>query len=66
MNDEKENDIPGQDPGSGSGGNGDDENGNEGGGGNRPRGTRTSEETTGVNPEDEEPIDPASPPMPPA
>lgn len=67
MIDEKENDIPAQDSGSGSGSDGDDgDKGNGGGGGNRPSGTRTSEGATGINSEDEESIDPASPSMPPA
>ncbi len=33
---------------------------------NRPSGTRTAEDSTGVNPEAEEPIDPEMPSMPPA
>jgi len=33
---------------------------------NRPSGTHTAEDSTGINPEAEEPIDPESPPMSPA
>jgi hypothetical protein len=32
----------------------------------RPTSTRTARDSTGINPEDEDPIDPAMPPMPPA
>ena len=43
-----------------------DDDGGEGSAGNRPRGTRTSEESTGINPEEEKPITPGRPEMPPA
>lgn len=35
-------------------------------GADRPAGTSTARDSTSINPQDEEPIDPASPTMPPA
>jgi hypothetical protein len=35
-------------------------------GADRPAGTRTARDSTSINPDDEEPIDPAMPKMPPA
>lgn len=69
MSDEPENNTPSQDPGNDpvdSEGNADDRDDAGQGGDDRPRGTRTSEETTGINADDEEPIDPESTVMPPA
>lgn len=51
---ESKNDEPGSDEGGGEGS------------GNRPKGTRTSEESTGINAEEEKPITPGRPEMPPA
>jgi hypothetical protein len=69
MSDEPENNTPSQDPGNDpvdAEGNANDRDDAGQSGDNRPRGTRTSEETTGINADDEEPIDPESTAMPPA